>query len=93
MKMYLVKHTAIATQDNPNFAGQTAIAYYGKDQTMLVYVGSHAKDVHMEQYTNKYMIREYGYKRECDARRSWIYKNPDEGKYWTVSVEIVSVEI
>lgn len=91
MIRYLVKTISKATLDNPNFAGQEMTAYYGKDQKQVACMGSHARAMHMESDFNDYLIEEYGYKRECDAKRSWIYKNPDNGKYWTTKAEIVQV--
>ena len=44
---------------------------------------------------NNYNILNYGYNRECDAKRSWIYKNPERNSsYWTPDeLEIIKVEV
>lgn len=93
MKYYLVKETSVATDQNPSFAGEVAITHYGKDQYLLARSGSHAVTMHSEKAFNDYQIREHGYTRRCDAVRSWIYKNPENTKYWQSTVEIVEVEI
>lgn len=89
MKKYLVKETSIATEDNPSFAGQTAISWMGKGDTILKHVSPDGKsDCDLLRYT----LDDYGYDRECDAKRNWTYKNPENDKYWTSTVEIVEVE-
>ena len=90
MKAYLVKETSVATQENPSFAGETSIAFFGKDQSLLAQCGTHAF-----QHFNHIGIwgKEKGYKRPSDAKRSWIYKNPENSKFWKSTVEIVEVEV
>lgn len=92
MKKYLVKLTSVATENNVNFKGQVAVFYYDKDQKLISTEGSTELDVK----ASKYMIKEYGYSRLCDAKRSWIYKNAvtlNRENFWKMSVEIVEVEI
>lgn len=92
MKKYLVKQVSVATEDNPNFAGQVSISFYGKDQKQLSHSGSHAEATHTMQGLFDWNIRDYGYNRACDARRSWVYKNPENSKFWKSSVEVVCVD-
>ena len=89
MKKYLVKEISTATKDNPNFAGNVQVAIYGKDQKLISLNGSEYDDFDFGEYG----IKEYGYNRECDAKRSWIYKNPENTKYWTSTVEVICIEI
>lgn len=90
---YLVKQTSYATLENRNFIGQELITYFGKDQKLLGAKGSHAKATHFEQELHPCMIREYGYKRECDAKKSWIYNNPENSEWWYSQVEIIAFEV
>ena len=95
MIKYAVRQTHRATDNNPNYAGQTAISWYGKAQQMLGYQGDHAEAVHMavDDERIRFMASLYGYDRECDARRSWVFKNPDQSGFWcTVENEIVAIE-
>lgn len=95
MKYYLVKETSKATEANVNFKGMTSITYFGKAEEQIAYDGDYKNaewEVRPKLEDRMWMVREYGYKRECDARRSYIYKNPENSKFWESTVEIVSVE-
>ena len=90
MKKYLVKLTSVATENNPNYKNQTNIFYYGKGQVLIYNEG----DVMFKTARSDFMIREYGYDRLCDAKRSWIYKNRnDNDDYWMRLTEIIEVEV
>lgn len=93
MKKYIVKITSIATENSRNFAGETSIGFYGKDQKLLSLKGDHHDKMNMSFDLSDYMIKEYGYNRKCDAMRSWIFKNPENTKYWQSEVEIIECEI
>lgn len=78
---YIIKVTATATSDNPNFAGDVQTYYYGKDQFMISY---------REEPVNalsKYLVTEYGYKRRYDAVKA--SKFWDNAKYWDYKTEII----
>ena len=90
MTRYLVKETSTATEQNPNYAGDVSIYYFGKAEQMLAREGTHIpRDNfnHIEWY-----IAEYGYSRKCDAKRAYTYRHPENTKFWTSTVEIVEVE-
>lgn len=87
---YLVKQTSIATQSNPNFAGEMSITYYGKGEKMVKREGTHIPCENFDR--TDYMLNEYGYNRLCDAKRAYAYKHPDNTEYWTSTVEIVEIE-
>ena len=89
--LYLVKVTSIATSENPNFAGQESITYHGIGDRTIAHIGSHAEAIHEVSELNQYMIETFGYLRECDAKRNWSYKNPENSKYWKSTAEIVDV--
>lgn len=93
MKRYIVKSVSRATDENEYFKGQEAIAYRGRAERLIGYQGTHAEADHMVQDINPYMLREYGYKRLCDAKRSWSYRNPENTKYWRTEVEIVEYDV
>ena len=90
---YLVKTISVATEDNPNFAGQTAIAFYGKRDKRLSYQGDHAEKTHSFQKLWDGDIKEYGYRRVCDARRNYWYTHPENTKNWESVSEIVEFTI
>ena len=86
--MYAVKVVATATEKNKNFAGEVSVYWYGKEQTLLGFKDRYLGGNH-EPYP--LMIREYGYRRESDARRSWMYKNSENTEFWEYEVSIVEL--
>ena len=89
---YFVKEVSTATPDNTNFAGEVHTYIFGKDNFRLfedVPNGWYNKDL----TDCPYCILENGYKRLCDAKRNYIYKHPENSKYWTSTVKIVSLDI
>lgn len=94
MKKYLVKVISKAIEQNPNFANQECISYYGKEEKVLCRKGSHAIATGSVIKMDSYLVKEYGYNRLCDAKRSWIYKNSNGNNgYWMQSTEIIEVEV
>lgn len=93
MKRFLVKCINKATEINPNFAGTESISYYGKNQKLLGHIGSYAEESHTTMELKGYLVKEYGYIREYDAKRSWCYKNPENSKNWTSTCEVVEFDI
>ena len=92
MKKYLIKSVSTATKENPNFAGSAVTYWHGKACTLVASEGASYcgwKDLEM----NSYFVKESGYDRLCDAKRSWLYKNPENNKNWRTEVEIVAVEV
>lgn len=90
MAKYLVKETSTGTQDNPNYAGETSIVYFGKADYMMAREGNH---IPQDNYNHiDYCIEEYGYNRVCDAKRSYTYRHPENSKNWTSVVEIVEID-
>ena len=92
MTYYIVKVTSKATQDNPNFAGMTSIAYYGKDQKLLGMVTILQDYLDGNINIHPYLVKTYGYKRKCDAARSYVYKNCNSTQYWNKQAEIIEIE-
>lgn len=95
MKYYLVKTVSVATPENQNFAGMYEISYYGKSDKQIAQEGTAPESIHtVKTLENRlFMLEEYGYKRACDAKRSWAYKNPETNRNWVSAVEIVEIEI
>jgi hypothetical protein len=84
---YLIESISTATDRNQNFAGETHLYYHGKgDELLFAETGTAYADTNL---LTPYHIREYGYKRECDARRNWSYNNPENSKYWQTETRIV----
>lgn len=95
MKKYIVKEDSVATAENKNFAGETQIAYFGKEDTCLGAEGTHIDRYCPTSQTglNMYMVKEYGYDTEAQARRNWTYRNPENSKWWKSTVSIIAVEV
>lgn len=89
MVKYIVKVTSVATPENPSFAGETSIYWYGKGGEVLCVEGTHRPNENRPMW--EWGVREYGYDRLCDAKRNWSYKNPENSKYWRSTSEIVEV--
>ena len=90
---YIIKVTAKAKNNNPNFAGKTNVYWYGKGQ-MLLAILLEAPTVEIMTLTN-YCIEHYGYKRQPDAIRAakfWDEYSKEHKKYWTYNTEIISKE-
>lgn len=88
MSYYVVKVVSVATKENPNFASKRLVSYYGK--------GGHLIDtcdmyIRSANGLRKYNLMNYGYNRLCDAKRSWVYKNPENTKYWKSTTEIIKM--
>ena len=87
---YIIKVTAKAKNNNPNFAGKTNVYWYGKGQMLL------AKDLQVPcagtvSLTN-YFVRRCGYKRIYEAicaAKFWDKYNEDKESDWTYSTEII----
>ena len=90
--MYFVKIVSRAKESNPSFAGDVSVSIYGKDQKLLAMMGNHAEKIHMMQDFNPWYAKDYGYKRKCDARRNWLFKNAGNEKYWDEEASIVWID-
>lgn len=90
---YIIKVTAKAKNNNPNFAGKTNVYWYGKGK-MLLAIDLQEATVKIMPLTN-YCVEHYGYKRIRDAiyaAKFWNEYNEDSKSYWTYSTEIISKE-
>ena len=94
---YVVKETSVATENNKNFAGEIGITYTGKETKLLACSGKHYEnDPFMKRYCSpipRYLLVDYGYKTEGQAKRSYCYRHPENNGYWKSSAEIVKIEI
>lgn len=90
-RFYLVKSTCKATEHNRNFCRETETYIHGKGEYLL-YADTKDKYIACDLIIPCF-VREYGYSRVCDAKRSYIYKHPDNTEYWRSTVEIVAVEV
>ena len=91
MKRYIIRTVSTATELNKNFAGQTHTYYYGKGQELIAAYGT--QDAYIDRNLAAWWIKEYGYSRICDAKRSWILNNPENSEWWNSTAEIVAVEV
>lgn len=89
---WFVKSVSTATTENKNFAGEVHTYIFGKEEFRLF------EDVPGGFYNCDltdcpYCIVEHGYKRFCDAKRSYSYKNPQNDDSWRTTVKIVSLDV
>ena len=89
MKRYLVKEVSTATEENTNFRGEVSTGYFGK-RDCLIKLDS-LKDKRKDFDHTTWMLTDYGYKRLCDAKRNWTYKNPGISRFWFSTSEIVEI--
>ena len=94
MKKYIIKEVETATEQNPNFKGDTQIWYHGKNISRKISSSWEEGD----RFHN-YYIKKYGYSRKIDAYKA-LYQWKDfaaqedrEGFWKHTSVEIVEVEV
>lgn len=89
-KYYAVMEKMAATDRNTNFAGEHRTAIIGKYNKLLLHEGDKSGWLDRNLLA-PYWVREYGYKRPCDARRNWTYNHPENSKYWSSEVSIVTL--
>ena len=90
-KRYLVKTVTRATEQNVFNPGAVHVHIFGKAQEMLY---ANTGDPWIDRdYMHPYFVLEYGYKRECDARRAYAFKNPERSEYWQERPQIIEVEV
>lgn len=82
---YIIKVTATATSDNPNFAREVHTYYYGKNQFLI---SDRAEPVNA---LSKYLVTKYGYNRRYDAVKASNFwdNNTHDAKYWNYTVDII----
>lgn len=93
---YLIKVTATAKSNNPNFAGAVIIYYYGRSQ-ILVGVHSEGVDPPQEMEIPSYYVKEYGYttRNTKSAERFWtsLTDDPSIPSFWTYKAETVAYDL
>ena len=87
MKRYLIKSVSVATQENPNFAGETRVYLHGK----------HLCTEYKEEYL-KFYAKEYGYNTAVGAAQRYkslsdTFKWETEQGFWESTCEIIAVEV
>lgn len=86
MEIYWAVETILtATKINPK-AGKVIVYIHGKGDHLLFSEGDEYID---RNELTPYFVREYGYKRACDARRNFSFKNPENGKFWSGESRII----
>ena len=90
-KYYAVMAIKTATAANKGFPGECRTMIYGKGDKLLLHEGD--KSGWMDRnLLAPYWVREYGYKRPCDAKRNWSYNHTDIDKpAWKTEVSIVTL--
>ena len=87
---YAVMTIYTATKENVNFPGEVQTWINGKEDKVLFAEGT--SDHWNDQPLYAYRVREYGYKRMCDAKRNYSYTHQEsESKSWIKEVRIVSL--
>lgn len=93
---YLIKVTATAKPNNPNYAGAVLTYYYGRGQSLMA-VHSEGVTPPKEMNFCNWLIREYGYKTRDTKRaeRFWTSLNDDPSipSFWTYETETVAYDL
>lgn len=98
---YLIKVTATAKPNNPNFAGAVITYYYGRSQIL---VGVHSEGIMPpeEMEIPSCYVKEYGYKTRNTkkAERFWTsltteenFIDPDNPDFWIYKSETVAYDL
>ena len=92
MIRYLVKVVSTAKSNNHTYAeGTKHVYYYGANCTLIYSINSW-----VTEQPNLFLAREYGYKSEASAKRSYVYKHNDDDvpyeRRWNSAVSIVPFE-
>jgi hypothetical protein len=94
MKRYLVMSVLTPTEANvhdvPSNAGAVHIYIEGVSGYKMLQRGTGWHDY---DFLNDWQIKEHGYKRESDAKRSYAYKNPQNDNSWRTTVQILTCEV
>ena len=86
-----VQVISTATAANENFAGEVHSYIFGTgEEWLFAETGSAWNDCN-RLYPS--YVREYGYKRRCDAVRNYEYKHPQNDRNWKTEVKIVRLWI
>lgn len=98
---YLIKVTATAKPNNPDFAGAVLTYYYGRSQIL---VGVHSEGImppeEMETYS--WYVKEYGYKTRNTKRAEQFWSSYVDDRYfidldntdlWTYKAETVAYDL
>lgn len=98
---YLIKVTATAKPNNPNFAGAVLTYYYGRNQILL---GVHSEGVMPpeEMELSSWRVEEYGYKTRNTKRAEQFWSSYVDDRYfidsedmnfWTHKAETVAYDL
>lgn len=90
-RFYLVKSVCKATANNQSYWGETHTYIHGKEEYLLL--ADTRDEFVVRDLMTPYFVRQYGYKRECDAKRSYSYTHPENTEYWRSTAEIIEVEV
>lgn len=85
---FLVESICTATERNQNFAGEMRYYLHGKKDECLLADGDERGWYNFNNLS-AYHVREYGYKRKCDAARCYSYTHPQNDKHWKTETRIV----
>lgn len=98
---YLIKVTATAKPNNPNFAGAVITYYYGRSQ-ILVGVHSEGVDPPKEMEIPSCYVKEYGYNTRNTKRAEQFWSSYVDARYfidlenmnfWTYKAETVAYDL
>lgn len=89
---YMIRTTQAATPKNVNNLGVVTERICGKSEEILYEKGS-VDGWFDKNWLTARNVLEYGYKRECDAKRSFFYRSNHSDYAWTCTAEIVRYEI
>jgi hypothetical protein len=95
MKKYLVKTTSIATEEN-DLTLRAQMSLHGRRQKRIPIIIPDDDDLTglvSDCWYLQWMIEKYGFNRPSDAKRSYAYRNPENTKYWTSTVQILEVDV
>lgn len=96
---YLVKVTATATEDNPNFKGAAYTYYYGRNENLL---GASSYRIEPPEYMEliPYYVERYGYKNRNTSKavkfHTSLNRYPsfiDDTYFWSYTVETVAYDL
>lgn len=90
MKYYLVRETCTATEKNRPFKNEVITYWYGKGDGCIRREAFISSEYDYDD--TDWSLPYYGYKRECDAKRNYTYRNSSSSEYWKCEVDIVEVE-
>ena len=89
MEIYYLTESVMTATPATDREGEVHTYIHGKGDELLF---AETPDGYINRnHLTPYFVREYGYRRESDARRNWSFKHPENNYAWRTESSIIRV--